>query len=301
MVAVLPVGDEIPVIHPPAVWQAESSRLDLAGGSAHTKALETNCSLNDGELEPSEMASMAKRTFVIPASFPFRAMAESLAQDKTFVQDAFNVLRIEPPVFDQLLSGLGLPRFLDRTEIRDVVVCTLGDGELADKISRLIGQLSAMVQEAEEPAQEAMHLLRDALVNKCEDGDVEQRSQIAVRLERLILEPPGLTQQHKAEQLASLVEVELDQAQLICDVRPVFNDDRTEIQGAVPISRLILDLTRPDGTSVRTEVGITEAQILELRDRADAAIRKLDALNRFLTTPTPVLIPRTSATRRPES
>lgn len=244
---------------------------------------------------------MAKRTFVIPTSFHFRAMAESLAQSEDFVRDASDVLRIEPPVFEQLVRRLAEPRFLDRTEIHNVVARTLGDGELAQRVSRLIGRLSAMVRQADEPAGEAMRLLREAFADKCEEGDVQQRSQIADRLERLILEPPGLTQQHKAEQLASLVEAELDEAQLICDVRPVFNDDRTEIQGAVPISRLILDLTRSDGTSVRTEVGITEDQIFELRDRADAAIRKLDAIKGFLKSPTTVLIPHTSATRRSEN
>ncbi len=244
---------------------------------------------------------MPKRTFVIPTSFHFRAMAESLAQDKDFVRDASDVLRIDPPVFDQLLQGLAEPRFLDRTEIRNVVAHTLGESELAQRVSRLIGRISAMVRQADEPPQEAMHLLREALVDQCEEGEVQKRSQIAGRLERLILEPPGLTQQHKAEQLASLVEAELDEAQLICDMRPVFDDERSEIQGAVPISRLILDLTRSDGSSVRTEVGITEAQILELRDRADAAIRKLDAIKGFLKAPTTVLIPHTSATRRSEN
>ena len=76
---------------------------------------------------------------------------------------------------------------------------------------------------------------------------MEQRKLLADRIEKLVAVPAGLARQYKAEQLAEATGTELEDLQVICDLRPVFNEERSEIEGAIPISTLKLDVLGPNG------------------------------------------------------
>ena len=82
---------------------------------------------------------------------------------------------------------------------------------------------------------------------------------------------------------------------MICDLRPVFNEERSEIEGAIPISTLKLDVLGPNGMPDRIEVRLTEAQVADLFEKAHYAQTKLSAIKRMLNKNS-IALPRTSAT-----
>lgn len=97
-------------------------------------------------------------------------------------------------------------------------------------------------------------------------------------LPHLIQPCPALARYKKAERLATLTGRKLEAAELICDLRPVFDERRTCIEGMMPYTRLRMVATGADGLPEAFEAELTRQQVHDLAEKASKAVQKLDAL-----------------------
>ena len=241
---------------------------------------------------------MARARFPFFARAPFPIVAESYAKDEDFLADAKVVLALEDSVCAALSDALTTETsFLDRETLRGVVKRVLGPEVLdAEAVADFIWLLHrALRHESDETVDRSVALLREAIAEHSNKLTKQQKKQLADRIEKLVAAPSGLARQHKAEQLAEATGTELEDLQVICDVRPVFNEARSEIEGAIPISTLKLDVTNPDGSPSRIEVRLTESQVTDLCAKAQYAESKLLVIKRLLAEKS-IALPTTSAT-----
>jgi hypothetical protein len=239
---------------------------------------------------------MAKATVRISMP-PFSLIAEHLARDDDFLADAKVLLAIDVPAYEALRKRLAEDKsFLDRDSLVQLVLSALGPGSPADEIGRIIWRFHRLVrQKSEEPLEKSQAILCDAIRKHSKKLSKEDREKLAERITALAVAPQSLARHYKAEQLAESVGVKLLDAQLICDIRPVFDESRSEIEGAIPVSTLQLDIAQHDGSSSRIEVLVTEQQVLELCEKSQLAARKLSIIKRLLSAKS-IAVPSTSAT-----
>ncbi len=229
---------------------------------------------------------------------PFSVVAEYLAKDEDFLADAGEVLGLEGSVCAALEEALAAEKsFLSRRALKNVVQRVLGpESPVAKRVSAFIWRLHRTIRrDSDETVERSVALLREAISEHSEKLSVEQRKVLADRIERLVAVPAGLARQFKAECLAEATGTELEDLQVICDLRPVFNEERSEIEGAIPISILKLDVLGPNGLPSRIEVRLTEAQVADLFEKAHYAQTKLSVIKRMLERNS-IALPSTSAT-----
>lgn len=226
--------------------------------------------------------SMPQRPFFL-SNPPFSFLAQHLAKDGDFVSELTAILDLDEECYQELVRALEeFDGFLDRPTLAGIVARTVAPEGESDKVTHLLGRLTGLVRESEEGVQSALTSLKAAIREHAEDLEENQRGTVGDRLEALLSKPPGFARQHKARQLVEATGTELTDLQIICDVRPVFNGERTEIEGALPVSTLRLDLTESDGRTSKVEVRLSERQIADLCTCAETARRKVTLIKKTL-------------------
>lgn len=238
---------------------------------------------------------MAQRSLFL-GSPPFRFLADQLAQDEDFVSDTRAVLNISGESFDKLVLELTeFDGFLDRSALSEFVVRTLKKEEDPDAVRAVIWRLNRLVRASDESLADSLELLKAAINRHGEGLEDGERALLGERLDVLLAKPTGFARQHKAEQLAEATGMDLVDLQIICDVRPVFDDGRKRIEGAVPVSTLCLELGESDGRTSSVEVRLSEGQIADLCDKAESARRKVTLIKNMLGEKE-ITLPKTPAT-----
>lgn len=226
---------------------------------------------------------------------PFRVLAEHLAQDDSFLDDARAILAMDETTVEALGDALAADEsFLDRSNLERVLHRFLPAEDTAKDVSRTISRMADMLRDADEPLGSAVRLLKEAICEHSTKLEQEDRRKLGDRIEKLSVLPQGLTRQHKAEQLAEATGRELEQLQILCDLRPVLTEDRRTVEGAIPITTLTLQVDDA-GTSSTLEIRMTERQVIELCEKAEFARTKLETIKRMLEEKS-IVMPRTSAT-----
>jgi hypothetical protein len=225
---------------------------------------------------------------------PFQFLAMHLAQDDDFLKDARQILSLDDDAYRRLATQLSkADTFLSRSELAAVVAEAVGEG--SDRLAKVIYGIAQIVHDADMPASEAMDVLATGIEDKSTSLGLEERRTLIERLRKLVAEPIGFAKQFKARQLVDAIGAELDAFRIICDMRPVFDQGRERIVGAVPITMLRLEYTRTDGDSAVVEVRVTEKQLTQFGERVEEARRKLRIIKDLLTQ-SKITIPKTKST-----
>ena len=116
-------------------------------------------------------------------------------------------------------------------------------------------------------------------------------------LPKLIQPYPALARFEKAERLAKLTGQELESIELICDLRPIFDEDRKQIEGMMPYTRLHIVATGTDGLPKSFEAELTHRQVNDLRKKAAKAESKLAVLRESVESWLPGRLPDLPLTR----
>jgi hypothetical protein len=229
-------------------------------------------------------------------STPFRFLALHLAQDEDFLSDARLILELDQDVYSRLVTQLGeTDDFLDRRSLAALISKISGEGEEAGKIASIIYRIGGLLHDADMPPQDAMDELGEAIKEKADGIESEDRQILVDRLRALAADPVGLAKQYKARKLVDAIGSELDEFQFICDIRPIFDQDRERIEGAIPLAALRLEYTLPDGGSAVVEVRVSERQLEEFGAKITTAKRKLELIKEFVANQR-LPIPRTKST-----
>lgn len=127
-----------------------------------------------------------------------------------------------------------------------------------------------------------------------EQGVLDKLGQV---LPKLIQAYPALTRFEKAERLAKLTGQQLESVELICDLRPIFNESRTRVEGMMPYTRLRLVATGADGLPNAFEAELSEQAVHDLAEKAEKAIEKLHVLRKKVESIVPEGLPDLPLTR----
>lgn len=236
---------------------------------------------------------MAARKFVFGKP-PFRFLVDHLVQEADFLDDAQQILNLDETPCTQLAAILAKSdSFLSRSELRAITGDTLGEG--SERIASIIYQMGMIIHDADMDPLEAMERLAESIRAKAERLQPEQQESLIDRIRQLVAEPIGIAKQYKARQLVDATGGELNEFRMICDIRPIFDPERKQIEGAIPLSILRLEYTKPDGESDVVEVRVTEKQIVELQKKLADAQLKLTMIKQLLANQH-LSIPRTKST-----
>ncbi len=236
---------------------------------------------------------MAGSSFVFKNP-PFRFLADHLVQHTDFQEDAQCILELDEDAYLRLATQLGnADGFLSRSELRTIVDEVLDEG--SDRVASIIDHIGRIVHDADMDVLDAMEALGTAIEEKAESLKPQERRTLTERLRKLAAEPIGIAKQHKARQLVDAIGAELDDFRIICDIRPIFDQKRERIDGAIPLAILRLEYSKPDGESAVVELRVTEKQIAKFGERIADANLKLRMINELLTGQH-LPIPRTKST-----
>ncbi len=116
-------------------------------------------------------------------------------------------------------------------------------------------------------------------------------------LKNLIRPYPALARFQKAERLMNITGQQLETVELICDLRPIFDESRKNVEGMMPYTQLHIVATGEDGLPKAFEVELTNQQVTDLAEKVGKAKRKLEALRQSIETWLPGGLPDLPLTR----
>ncbi len=199
---------------------------------------------------------------------PINATFAKLMKEPTFIRDAEALSQLKQEQFDRLLEGLRAPKvFLDYEAISSAVESLVDSPE---PVHRIIAGLNQMVKNSDDAREETLEALEEVIR---ESEEFSNADLIADRIMKL-LTVEGLSLQSKAEYLLSM-GVGVDSVEIVCDLRPVFSSDRTEVAGVMPITTMYLDIEGQDSLMV---LSLTEELLESLTSKAIEATNKLQIL-----------------------
>lgn len=118
---------------------------------------------------------------------------------------------------------------------------------------------------------------------------------------KILIQPyPSLVRFQKAERLTNITGQELETVELICDLRPIFNEDRKNVEGMMPYTRLHIVATGEDGLPKAFEVELTHQQVVDLAEKTEKAKSKLETLHQTVEKWLPNGLPDLPLTRIPK-
>jgi hypothetical protein len=145
--------------------------------------------------------------------------------------------------------------------------------------------------------------LLDALSERRKKPDFPLNEDTLTRLgsilPTLVQRYPAVARFEKADRLAELTGQQLESVDLICDLRPVFDENRERLEGMMPYTRLRVVATGADGLPNSFEAALTRQQVHDLADKASKAKNKLDILHKSVETWIPGGLPDLPLTRIP--
>jgi len=127
--------------------------------------------------------------------------------------------------------------------------------------------------------------------------DKTQLKRLKQVLKNMIRPYPVLARFQKAERLAKITGQQLETVELICDLRPIFDENRKNVEGMMPYTRLHIVATGEDGLPNAFEVELTHQQVINLAEKAGKAKSKLETLRQSIQSWLPCGLPDLPLTR----
>jgi len=196
------------------------------------------------------------------------------------IEDLWAFAEVADDDFSKILSGLSHNEpFLSREELKEIILRVLPD-ENGVQIARVIRFLHRM--ESDGPgAESVIQQLADVesvSENAAPTFTTEKLETLLVRLGELKKSWGGLDRQKKAETIGKITGQRLLDVQLICDLRPVFNEHRENIEGWIPLTTLHVVMEGADGLPNGIDVTMSATDVDSLVELANATQKKLQVL-----------------------
>lgn len=109
----------------------------------------------------------------------------------------------------------------------------------------------------------------------------EEWHQIKQRIPVVLKEYPGRLRQQKADRLAEATGLRAESLDLICDLRPVMDESRSQITGLIPLTTLRIVASGVDQFPITFEAVLSAKDVQELFRLAESAVKKLNTLGEF--------------------
>lgn len=184
-------------------------------------------------------------------------------------------------------------RFLDPKALLATIREVIQDPKLAEAVRRALRNLNPSRVER------IIAGLEQDLGDKESSFDQATFDRLKQVLSELIQPYPALTRFQKAERLARITGQQLETVELICDLRPIFDENRESLEGMMPYTRLHIVATGEDGLPKPFEAELTYEQVIDLVEKAGKAKSKLKVLRQSIETWLPGCLPDLPLTRIP--
>lgn len=109
----------------------------------------------------------------------------------------------------------------------------------------------------------------------------EELDRLKMLLPVIIREYPGRLRQSKAVQLSEATGLRVESIDLICDLRPILDETRSQVEGVIPLTTLKIVASGVDRFPISFEAILSAKDVQELLRTAERAISKLNALGEF--------------------
>lgn len=228
---------------------------------------------------------MRDTIFYIRGPFPFGVevgISDGLIEDAKILLD-LDINQINS-IREDLIAFSG---FLDSGRLLEILHTYVEDEGFCGRLSHFIAAVDGKLRAT---GQDVSHLTSS--IEKWLDEEENQPKELLTRdqfeelRERLplLIEPfSGLSRQAKAERLSEATGQPLEDIQIICDLRPVFDEERECVQGVMPFTTLKVVCKGIDGLPVAMETILSRSQVSELLKKATAAEKKLSGLEKLLS------------------
>lgn len=191
------------------------------------------------------------------------------------VDDLKAIKLIKSDLLEQIASELcSVKGFLEPSDLNARLKSVLPDNGSIDSLRRVILNIKS------EDVDDLLKRLRTFQESDPADFplSIEDLDGLADRLPRLLKPLPALRRYRKAERLAKITGQPLEDIQLICDLRPIFDEDQNTVEGLIPLTHMRIVATGGDGLPVVFEAELSAKQVSGLAEQAEKAVRKLAVL-----------------------
>ena len=221
-------------------------------------------------------------------------MADRVILCPGMVPDFIRGVAVPPQMIDDLHAISQIPegQIEAIAGVVEAAVGFLGEGQLARLVRTVIDdeQLASSVVSALYNLQpqrlgqviEVLGEWRRADQRNADKFPDRAIADLEAKLPRLIRDYPALSRSRKASRLRSILGDALQGVELICDARPVFNNDRDTIEGLIPFTTMKIIYEGQDEETREVEVTLTSDALDDLAGKVRKAQQKLDVLNRSI-------------------
>lgn len=221
-----------------------------------------------------------------------QAPIEALATNPAMLEDLQALAGVSDEQVAALRKRLSEAKgFLDPRALRVVVRSVTQDDTTSEAVWKALRHLGP------EDVERLLHALSERRGEK--DFPLEEAvlDRLRQALPALIQPYPAMARFAKAERLARLTGQQLQSVELICDLRPIFDEDRKNLEGMMPYTRLCVIATGVDGLPKAFEAELTLQQVNDLAEKASKARDKLDGLRSSVEKWVPGGLPELPLTR----
>lgn len=212
---------------------------------------------------------------------------DELIGTSAFRRDGKAVAAVPDETFIQAMDRIDADAgFVGPVRLKEIVSEVVHDDEQARGLSNFIYNIQSLRRHARKDdaaslAREFTESLQKASVP---DGGLtaDEVARLAHRLPRIAAPKTSMDRQAKAVGVARRVGLALDKIALACDLRPVFDDSRDNVEAMIPLTLMRVVARGPEGFPQTLEVTLTEKQLLDLNTEVERARTKLATLKRFV-------------------
>lgn len=227
----------------------------------------------------------------IPESF----IGQFPSLSDTFFADLKKIASLTGEQVEKLSNHLAQVKgFLSPKILKVSILEVLKDGDVGTAVHRAISKINpesvgSLITTLEQSKDEDEFPL---------DGEIIER--LKLNLPKLIQPYHALKRYQKAEHLVKVTGQPLESIELICDIRPMFDENRERVEGMMPYTLLEIVATGRDGLPKSFEAILTCQQVHDLVEKTEKAKHKLEVLRDSIEKWEPNCVPDMALTRTPQ-
>ena len=209
---------------------------------------------------------MAQRFILVP-----EAAADAVS--KQMAEDLLVVTQLSVEQLETLAKRVAESKgFLNRTELLDLTNSISGDDRKANSLVRVLLNLTP---DAVEQTIASIQKWRSQKPENDRYFSTAAFQSLQERLPQLICDYPAIDRYRKAIHLQTVLGSRVQGVEVICDLRPVFDEAREKIEGLIPITTLKVSFTEQN-EEIRVVEALLEGDLLrELSEKLEYARKKL--------------------------
>jgi hypothetical protein len=227
--------------------------------------------------------------------FYIRGLPQSLSSENLpegLFDDLKAIVDLPDDVVGDLYKNLSLAQgFLNPKDLLAIINKVIKKANMAEAIWRIIKNIGPSQVER------LITIMENKVKEKDFPFDKTQLERLKQILKKLVQPYPSMERFKKAERISNITGQQMETVELICDLRPIFDETRKKVEGIMPYTRLHIVATGEDGLPNAFEVELTQQNVIELAEKAEKAKSKLVVLRQSIENWLPGGLPDLPLTR----